>query len=115
VAPVPAPVVAPKLQTPTPAAQAATAASQAKSQAEALEDAERAAQQQAAAEAKANRKRGKAASFKTAPPFQPLQGPALPISADKQQRLNELLRKYQIDEITPEQYHQQRASILAEP
>jgi len=115
VAPAPTPVVAPQLQTPTPAAQAAAAASQAKSQAEALQEAERAAQQQAAAEAKANRKPGKAASFKTAPLFQPLQGPALPISADKQQRLNELLRKYQVDEITPEQYHQQRASILAGP
>jgi hypothetical protein len=48
-------------------------------------------------------------------PFQPIQGPPLSISADKQERLAELLRKYRADEITPEEYHQQRAKILAEP
>jgi hypothetical protein len=49
------------------------------------------------------------------PAFSPLEGPALPISADKQQRLSDLLQKYQTDQISPEQYHQQRAKILAEP
>lgn len=44
-----------------------------------------------------------------------LEAPALPISADKHQRLQELLRKYQADQITPEQYHLQRAKVLAEP
>ena len=44
-----------------------------------------------------------------------LEGPALPISAEKHQRLQQLLQKYQADEVTPEQYHQQRAKILAEP
>jgi len=39
----------------------------------------------------------------------------LPFSADKQRRLADLLVKYQADAITPEQYHQQRAKILAEP
>ncbi len=45
----------------------------------------------------------------------PLEAPALPITADKEQRLAELLRKYKADEITAEQYHQERAQILAEP
>ena len=31
------------------------------------------------------------------------------------QRLQELLRKYRADQVTPEEYHQQRAKILAEP
>ena len=47
--------------------------------------------------------------------FQPLEGPALPISAAKQQRLANLLARYQADEITPAQYHQERAKILAGP
>jgi ribonuclease E len=41
--------------------------------------------------------------------------PPLPISADKQQRLADLLVKYKADQITPEQYHTQRAAIIAEP
>ncbi len=47
--------------------------------------------------------------------FKPIQSPALPISGDKQARLNDLLRKYQADQLTPEQYHQERKKILAEP
>jgi translation initiation factor IF-2 len=47
--------------------------------------------------------------------FSRLPGPDLPLSAEKQQKLAELLKKYRADEITPEQYHSQRAKILAEP
>jgi hypothetical protein len=47
--------------------------------------------------------------------FPPLQSPLPAIGADKEQRLQELLRKYRADQITPEQYHQERAKILAEP
>lgn len=47
--------------------------------------------------------------------FSPIQGPPPSISADKQQRLAELLRKYKADEITAEEYHQQRAKVLSEP
>jgi hypothetical protein len=47
--------------------------------------------------------------------FPAIEGPPLPINADKQGRLNELLRKYRADEISPEQYHAERAKILAEP
>ena len=54
-------------------------------------------------------------TMKPSQAFQPMQGPALNISSEKQQRLNDLLRRYQADEITPAQYHQERAKILAEP
>ena len=47
--------------------------------------------------------------------FPAIEAPALPITAEKQQRLNELLRKYRADEVSPEQYHAERAKILAEP
>jgi hypothetical protein len=45
----------------------------------------------------------------------PIVAPAIPISATKEQRLQALLAKYKADQITPEQYHTQRAEILAEP
>ncbi|MDR3457156.1 MAG: hypothetical protein P4N60_06890 [Verrucomicrobiae bacterium] len=41
--------------------------------------------------------------------------PPLPISMDKQQKLQELLAKYKADQVTPEEYQKQRAAILAEP
>jgi hypothetical protein len=40
-------------------------------------------------------------------------GPPAPVSADKVQKLNTLLQQYQADRITPEQYQQERAKILA--
>jgi archaellum component FlaD/FlaE len=43
------------------------------------------------------------------------QAPPLPISADKQARLKDLTEKYKADQITPAQYHEQRAKILAGP
>ena len=57
----------------------------------------------------------KPANLKGPLAFPPLQGPPPSISADKEQRLQELLQKYKADQITPEEYHQQRARILAEP
>jgi len=51
----------------------------------------------------------------TSPTFPDLPGPELTISADKHQRLQELLRRYQADEVTPAQYHEERAKILAGP
>ena len=47
--------------------------------------------------------------------FPPLQGPPPAVAGDKAKRLQELLRKYRADQVTPEEYHQQRAKILAEP
>jgi hypothetical protein len=57
----------------------------------------------------------KPAKIKGAPAYPPLQAPAPTVSADKEQRLQELLAKYRADQITPEAYHEQRAKILAEP
>jgi hypothetical protein len=44
-----------------------------------------------------------------------LEGPPLPISSEKQQRLRELLERYKVDQVTPEQYQVERAKILAGP
>ena len=55
------------------------------------------------------------AAVKGASAFPPLQAPPPTVSADKQQRLAELLRKYKAEELTPEEYHQQRAKIMSEP
>jgi hypothetical protein len=44
-----------------------------------------------------------------------LTGPSTGLSAAKEQKLNELLNQYRADQITPQQYHEQRAKILAEP
>jgi hypothetical protein len=57
------------------------------------------------------------APVKNAPPsaFKPLEAPPLPITATQKQQLDELLRKYRADEITPQQYHEERARILGLP
>lgn len=60
-------------------------------------------------------KPGTPSSFANAPGFTPIVAPPLPISAAKQQQLDALLVKYQADQISPEEYHTQRAAILAEP
>jgi hypothetical protein len=45
----------------------------------------------------------------------PMAAPALGISGSKEKRLADLLDLYKADKITPTEYHQQRAKILAEP
>ena len=91
--------------------------------AEEKKKADQAAKKQAEADAKAQKAGGKTntvsvATQPTAPKntlgLPPIPAPPLPISADKQQRLKELLQKYRADQITPEQYHTERAKILAE-
>jgi hypothetical protein len=47
--------------------------------------------------------------------FPPLQAPPPVVSTAKRQRLDDLLLRYKADMITPEQYHEQRAKIIAEP
>jgi len=47
--------------------------------------------------------------------LKPITTPALPINGTKQQRLQVLLDKYKADQISPQEYHQQRAAILSEP
>jgi hypothetical protein len=50
----------------------------------------------------------------SAPPPEAVKAPATG-SATKEARLAELLQKYKADQITPHEYHMQRAKILAEP
>ena len=47
--------------------------------------------------------------------FTPIQGPASPLSGSKQAKLAELLSRYRADAITAQEYHTQRAAIIAEP
>jgi len=46
--------------------------------------------------------------------FPKLQAPPLPISTEQQQQLSVLLQKYRADQISPEEYHAERAKILGE-
>jgi hypothetical protein len=55
------------------------------------------------------------ASQAAPPVLQPLAGPAPPITAVQQQKLQVLLQKYMADQISPEQYHEERAKILGQP
>ncbi|MBE0542215.1 MAG: hypothetical protein IH623_12580, partial [Verrucomicrobia bacterium] len=50
-----------------------------------------------------------------APSFRSPEAPPSPIPAAKELELVELLRKYRADEISPEEYHRQRAAVLARP
>jgi hypothetical protein len=89
----------------------------ARAQAEAQSKAEKAARievEKSEAAAQAERRAKHDANFAPTA-FQPIQSPELPISSSKQQRLAALLEKYRADQITPEQYHQERAKILGEP
>ena len=45
----------------------------------------------------------------------PMVAPALPVSPSKEEKLKALLSRYLADQVTPEQYHEQRAAILAAP
>ena len=45
----------------------------------------------------------------------PIVAPALPISLAKEEKLKVLLSRYMADQVTPEQYQEQRAAILAAP
>jgi hypothetical protein len=113
----PAPVTTSTPAEPAPAALTTAATDSAPPQADAEQkrraadeaNARRAAEKQAKSQAYASRKTAAAGTETT---FQPIAGPPLPLSADKQAQLTELLRKYRADEITPEQYHEERAKIV---
>lgn len=49
------------------------------------------------------------------PAYAPISAPPLPISQEKQAELQNLLSQYMANQITPTQYQEQRAKILAEP
>jgi len=104
-------VVQPQITSPAPVQPQVVAQPQATSPSDDRWEAEQAAQKQAKqpkAPKKPNLKPATTA-------FRPIEGPPPNISADKQQRLAELLRRYQADEINPAQYHEERAKILAQP
>ena len=50
---------------------------------------------------------------KTSSEFAPIIAPALPLSGVQQQKLLDLLAKYKADQISPEEYHHQRAAIIS--
>lgn len=60
---------------------------------------------------------GRAASYTAPVVSTPLvmEAPLPPLSGSKTARLAELLQRYNADQITPKEYHTQRAAILAEP
>jgi hypothetical protein len=110
------------------AAKAKMKADQRKAAAElkAKKKAERKAAEQAQAKAKADKTAAKEVAAKAPqtnavpnivkePVMQPIVAPPLPISADKQAKLNALLVKYMANAITAGQYQTERAKILAEP
>lgn len=47
--------------------------------------------------------------------FTPFDTPPPAVPASKEAKLADLLGKYKTDQITPEEYHKERARILAEP
>ncbi len=57
---------------------------------------------------------GGSPSFSTVT-FKPIDPPPTAFSGPKSEKLAELLRKYRADQITPEEYHKQRAVVVAEP
>ena len=44
-----------------------------------------------------------------------IEAPSLPVSAEVRARLQMLDAKYMADQITPEEYHKQRAEIMGRP
>jgi hypothetical protein len=50
-----------------------------------------------------------------APSEPAMTAPPLPISAEKQGQLQDLLSRYMADQITPTQYQEERAKIMAQP
>jgi hypothetical protein len=47
--------------------------------------------------------------------FKPIEPPPSAFSGPKSEKLADLLRKYRADQITPEEYHKQRAALVAGP
>ena len=85
-------------------------------------EAKKAAQEKLQAEKATKDKARKEKQAEVAKPYvgkdiglKPITAPALPISATKEEKLQALLTKYKADQISPEEYHRQRAAIIAEP
>jgi len=69
----------------------------------------------AEADAKAAKKAKKDEKLEVVAPLAPLEGPASSLPTTTEQRLQQLTDKYKADQITAEEYHEQRAKILAQP
>jgi hypothetical protein len=113
--PPPAVTPAPVPPEPNPNLSKAEQKKQAAAEAKARKEAQREAARAAADQARTGEAPKKAATSNRPDRFKSIQAPPLPISAEKQQRLAELLGKYRSNELTPEQYHEARAKVLAEP
>ena len=98
----------------------------AKKEAQAAADAKAAAEKKTKAEAEKKLAELKQAEANAAKPVKvdapgaelglhQIAAPPLPIAASKESRLQALLGKYKTNQLTPEEYHNQRAAILAEP
>ncbi len=109
-------------------AEQKAAAAEAKRQAEEAKTQERAAAEEQKRAAAAEKQRwedeSKAKSAKPNPvtvtkaneaTFAPVEPPPSAVPASKDAKLADLLRKYKADAITPEEYHKERAKVLAEP
>ncbi|MGH7942067.1 MAG: hypothetical protein ACREFR_13455 [Limisphaerales bacterium] len=59
--------------------------------------------------------RGEPKGTNSAPNFENITAPPLPVSPEKQSELQSLLSQYMANQITPAQYQEQRQKILAEP
>lgn len=103
------------------AQERATAKKMAEEKAAAEKAAEKEARQKKTAQSKPAEKKSKtqetkAKAMKEAPPvLAPLPAPPPAVPASKEEKLNALLQQYESDKITAEEYHDQRAKILAEP
>jgi hypothetical protein len=96
------------------------AAKKAKAETEAKKKADAKARKETAAKAKTEKRKSAPAGAQAQPEkkgatFKRLETPPVLISSDKTQRLEQLLRKYKADEITPSEYQKERAKVLAEP
>jgi hypothetical protein len=117
-APITTPTVAPIVSTP-PATAADVSTEQQRKKAEAEAKAIIDAEKKAAADAEKQRKKEEKQLARKGAPVAPIVPPGPLVESkfakSKSQRLAELLEKYRRDEVTPTQYHDQRAKILAEP
>ena len=59
--------------------------------------------------------KGEPATTNSVPSFENITAPPLPITAEKQAELQNLYSQYMANQITPAQYQDQRAKIMAEP
>ena len=110
----PHPIVEPAATTTAPVTTEVKSATPSKAEIRAAKERE-AAEKKAAEKAAAKPARSKTVAAPTTFTPTPIEPPATNLPAGKEQRLQSLLEQYKTDKITAEEYHAQRAKILAEP